>query len=400
MLSNLSAIDTIYKAAVETGSLVLLVPAIVMRELDGLKLQNTITHQSGHPETVSTLARRAINWLLETMSSQHSTRSAVLRGQRKDDTLRPLKALDASTHGTSINDDIILDVALFHQQRGRSVCLLTGDKNLLLRAQVEQIWALDVPRIPIDQILTRLGLNQAVRRRGDVPIAGNAERAQPRPVPLVSASDMMVDEEVHVPLSAGPMPPMLPVREPADVLLNMALLFHHFLAPIVYQVLRSSIDSSTTNVTDWRTWTADDVVYALRNEWQLFRPLCEQGLAFLPARPPASPSRIPSKWAAPSPQSSSNGITRKKETAKETAADVENCLPSLLQAFLSIHASIPIHAMFTAARWQVVLESLQLVMKTFISADQETDVSEDVEHLVSQWRAQLVEMQCIKDNLS
>ncbi|BGP21455.1 hypothetical protein Rt10032_c01g0164 [Rhodotorula toruloides] len=126
----------------------LLVPHIVLLELDGLKTssRSTDTYSSNGPSararsSISTLARSATNWLLRELGGLRD--HGVVRGQRKAETLLPLDER-GKPFGEN-NDSLVLDAALYQRQRSASrVVLLTDDRNLQLRATVEHVEVLGI----------------------------------------------------------------------------------------------------------------------------------------------------------------------------------------------------------------------------------------------------------------
>ncbi|BGP12590.1 hypothetical protein JCM10213v2_000507 [Rhodosporidiobolus nylandii] len=134
-------------ASSPTPSLTLLIPHVVLLELDGLKSSSRSTDVStpradGNlrrmQTSISALARAATNWLLAALESGRPG-SSVVRGQRKSETLLSQHAV----RGAGDNDSLVLDAALFFRQReeGARVVLLSDDNNLRLRATFEQVEA-------------------------------------------------------------------------------------------------------------------------------------------------------------------------------------------------------------------------------------------------------------------
>lgn len=125
----------------------LVIPSVVLLELDGLKNSNRTS--SGSSRTVGSFARLATTWLLDvlptsasastTSTSSTESRRATIRGQRKDET---------DDRESKDNDARVLHVATEARSRGvERVVLLSDDKILCLRARFEgDDFASHVPR--------------------------------------------------------------------------------------------------------------------------------------------------------------------------------------------------------------------------------------------------------------
>ncbi|GAA6063626.1 hypothetical protein JCM10212_000127 [Sporobolomyces blumeae] len=122
----------------------LLVPHIVLRELDGLKTSSRSTDVAGTTNrrtavaSIATLARAATNWLLAAISSsRESDEPPRVRGQRKSETLVSQHVRPSGEN----NDSLVLDAALYFVHHGARVVLLSNDNNLRLRAKFEGVEA-------------------------------------------------------------------------------------------------------------------------------------------------------------------------------------------------------------------------------------------------------------------
>ncbi|BGP44634.1 hypothetical protein JCM10450v2_000448 [Rhodotorula kratochvilovae] len=138
----------------------LLIPHIVVAELDGLKSSTRAADVSRGPSnprgqsSIASLARAATNWLLQALSAPAEA-GAVRRGET-------LFGAEGAPLGEN-NDSLVLDAALYHAQQGHArVVLLTGDRNLQLRATIEQVEALGVEDgMDASRLLERLTLPAA-----------------------------------------------------------------------------------------------------------------------------------------------------------------------------------------------------------------------------------------------
>ncbi|KAJ2450947.1 hypothetical protein EV183_003943 [Coemansia sp. RSA 2336] len=120
-IDNLPIIRALAARALEFG-IVVVVPWIVIQELDGLKTSNRINSGSGSLVDIGTLARKATRFLEDELGSQGS----ALRCQKRSEYV--LKEAE--------NDDKILDCCLyFMEKKCLPVALLTRDRNLTVKAR-------------------------------------------------------------------------------------------------------------------------------------------------------------------------------------------------------------------------------------------------------------------------
>ncbi|KAJ2836988.1 hypothetical protein FBU31_001237, partial [Coemansia sp. 'formosensis'] len=103
--------------------LVIVVPSVVLQELDGLKNNHRVADTPGRPKaTVSQLARGASNFLSDSISSKGS----AIRCQKVSEYLQK----------EPVNDDKILDCCLYIiEKRKLPVTMLTRDRNLSIKAR-------------------------------------------------------------------------------------------------------------------------------------------------------------------------------------------------------------------------------------------------------------------------
>ncbi|GAA6006495.1 hypothetical protein JCM10207_004951 [Rhodosporidiobolus poonsookiae] len=353
--------------------LTLLIPHIVLQELDGLKASSRSTdipdpsvngYRRRMQTSISSLARAATNWLLSAMSG---TGHAVVRGQRKSETL--VSASGAGRSGQD-NDSLVLDAALFFQQqeRGVRVVLLSDDNNLRLRATFEQVEAVGVgPKADAQILLAQFGTPPAhspsspppalvpspsrsprVSPQPSSPTSTRKRRTPPRqlsfpltcstsPIPLPSTlaaadaalSSMELDPPTPPPLTAYIPPPLLvPVHDRADVFRNLRTLVAHLVAlPVfrrAFEHLRRTRPAEQRvwqlEMGDWRLWEAEHCVERARAYWSDgdVEGMCRLGLehaskapaAAAPSPPPPPPKPQVRSPPRPSPSDRGTGSSR------------------------------------------------------------------------------------------
>ncbi|KAI9476787.1 hypothetical protein LPJ78_005470 [Coemansia sp. RSA 989] len=119
-IDNLPIIKALTAQALEFG-IVVVVPWIVIQELDGLKSSNRINNDSGSLD-IGTLARKATRFLEDELGCKGS----ALRCQKRSEYV--LKEVE--------NDNKILDCCLyFMEKKSLPVALLTRDRNLTVKAR-------------------------------------------------------------------------------------------------------------------------------------------------------------------------------------------------------------------------------------------------------------------------
>ncbi|KAJ2845399.1 hypothetical protein IWW36_004798, partial [Coemansia brasiliensis] len=121
-IDNLPLIKALTTRALEFG-VVVVVPWIVIQELDGLKSSNRINSSSGSSFVdIGALARKATRFLEDELGRKGS----ALRCQKRSEYV--LKEAE--------NDDKILDCCLyFMEKKSLPVALLTRDRNLTVKAR-------------------------------------------------------------------------------------------------------------------------------------------------------------------------------------------------------------------------------------------------------------------------
>ncbi|GAA5838349.1 hypothetical protein JCM9279_003216 [Rhodotorula babjevae] len=324
----------------------LLIPHVVVAELDGLKNSSRVAEPTRGASgaraqsSIAVLARAAINWLLDALALP--TGSAVVRGQRKGETLFGRAGPPRGEN----NDSLVLDAALFHAQSGRAV-LLSDDRNLRLRATIEQVEALGVDEgIDARRLLERLvpaaaGQSAAINGHGSParpPLSPEHSRHSstpktprrrptspprrdplPPPPPVVPTpsrpprpprtTSMELDPPTPPPLHASLGAPTLwPIQHPPDVFRNASTLVAHFVAlPLyrhVFEHLRRTRPAEQgrwqVELGDWREWTARECVETARRWWEEgdVVGLCRIGLEAAAAGRAAAAARPPTRRPA------------------------------------------------------------------------------------------------------
>ncbi|GAA5859603.1 hypothetical protein JCM8547_006159 [Rhodosporidiobolus lusitaniae] len=469
-------------------ALTLLIPHIVLLELDGLKSSSRIA-DSGRggvrgQASISTLARAATNWLLSCLSPSRNGEGQVVKGQRKSETLLPPEG----ARGRGDNDSIVLDAALFFARRGgesgqgsRAV-LLSDDQNLKLRATFEGVEAVGVlPGEDAKGMLERLGtpvsaspLSAAPRpfppalppsssyrslhypphsppkalrsppRPARQPSLPPISYARPVPLPstLISSSFMDLDPPIPPPLTSHRRSPALiaPVSSPSDVLLNISFILAHFLAfpvflHVFYHLQRERGAESMERewyeeLGDWSSWTAGETVERVKRWWKEgdVEGLCRKGLEVtvkaralpspIPTPPiPASPLQLPrtqtsgsrapssSRWATPThtparatslpsppapprPPLPSPLSTPSLPSSTQQLSSLLSSLPSLITSLItSLSSSSP--NSWSAPRWEVLLESVALLLRAVLGGATGADVGGEVRAVVKGWEGDL-----------
>ncbi|KAJ3142600.1 hypothetical protein HK100_000029 [Physocladia obscura] len=137
----------------------IMVPKVVIRELDGLK---NATFRKSSQGDISVMARYAGNLIYQAFIS----RAENIVGQRDGETLEDIRGNIGNGGDVMTNDDRILDYARFCQQKfsGAKVVLLSNDKNLCTKAMIESLETIsnykETPESFVRMILASLGQQQ------------------------------------------------------------------------------------------------------------------------------------------------------------------------------------------------------------------------------------------------
>lgn len=209
----------------------LVVPRIVLQELDGLKNSERIVEPVGSPSkpgesthsrpqpsktNISTQSRAATSWLLSVMPSPDAPKqlseSPVVRGQRRHETL----FTEEERQRRGDNDNHLLDACLFFRRTGLQeevpprVVLLSDDKNLCLRGRIEEILAFGVGEVPSAiELLHRLDPTFAAA------IKPSPSPSTPRfPLPRSTSNPQLPDALIQTPRSPPNTHPHYSIHSP------------------------------------------------------------------------------------------------------------------------------------------------------------------------------------------
>ncbi|CEP07953.1 hypothetical protein [Parasitella parasitica] len=142
LLSKLGYLDTVLDLARESpGSLLVLLPWVVIRELDGLK--------QGNPD-ISAGARKAMRFI----ELRLREKIVSLRGQKMNEVWSEDMLKNQNIKG----DDRILDCCLYFQQMTqKKVTLLSNDRNLCIKVMVHDIDSISAESVPkMEGLLNRI----------------------------------------------------------------------------------------------------------------------------------------------------------------------------------------------------------------------------------------------------
>ncbi|WVQ99341.1 hypothetical protein IAU59_006474 [Kwoniella sp. CBS 9459] len=134
-ISHLNMIRAIHALLAEirpSPPLILLVPSIVIHELDGLT-RSRVQEAADSPATLGMTARAGNKWLLEANRNRRATGYGALRCQALNEKWDP--AVKESGKG----DDQVLDCCLYFAHHGARVSLWTEDQNLSVKAESNDI---------------------------------------------------------------------------------------------------------------------------------------------------------------------------------------------------------------------------------------------------------------------
>ncbi|KAG8967618.1 hypothetical protein FRC03_009647 [Tulasnella sp. 419] len=187
-------------------NITVIIPGIVIQELDGLKTSrkiNIATRADGtqkHVE-VSKLAREANNWLLQKMKEG----CRCIRVQKETDT--PRRPSWKVNRSGLTNDDLILECTKFfaawYDITSANVMILTNDKNLALKALTEGIRVLSPgPGSKTEDLISEIYLH-ALPPNALIPNASTAKTAPPLSHGSWSTSSAQLDHGasgvIHIP---------------------------------------------------------------------------------------------------------------------------------------------------------------------------------------------------------
>jgi rRNA-processing protein FCF1 len=120
-------------AATPAGQLTIVIPWTVLQELDSLKANPRKS------KTVQNQARRASNWIFETLASKNTNLGLLEGSPAAEPIVVGQKLTESITTGLDA-DDAILDCCNYlHEMKGRMTVILTNDRNLCNKALVHDI---------------------------------------------------------------------------------------------------------------------------------------------------------------------------------------------------------------------------------------------------------------------
>ncbi|KAI9306894.1 PIN domain-containing protein [Cunninghamella echinulata] len=154
LISNLGFLQELITIAELRNDCLLIVPWVVIQELDGLKKSHSKQSTKGKQERVDELARKAMRFLEGLLVKQ----SPALRGQKTNE------IYDNDNIKTYIGDDCILDCCLYFRYKlEKPVKLLSNDRNLCIKAMVHCIEAISSEsKIKLKELLELVSLGQNV----------------------------------------------------------------------------------------------------------------------------------------------------------------------------------------------------------------------------------------------
>lgn len=162
LISNLSLVTDLAKVA-DTYGFVIVVPWVVLQELDSLKLNHKKTNVTadGQKMSVAVLARKATDWIYRALANLD--RRVV--GQKLTENCSPRSDL----HG----DDGILDCCMyFRKNRQLLTVILSNDRNLLTKALIHEIktvtYVKGLTADAIGEVIQREALSRTQTFDGDV----------------------------------------------------------------------------------------------------------------------------------------------------------------------------------------------------------------------------------------
>ncbi|KAF1797161.1 PIN domain-containing protein [Mucor lusitanicus] len=147
LLSKLGFLDTVLDLASENpGSLLVLLPWVVIRELDGLK--------QGNPD-ISAGARKAMRFI----ELRLRDKIVSLRGQKMNEVWSKDMLKNQNVKG----DDRILDCCMYFQQiTHKRVTLLSNDRNLCIKVMVHDVDSISAESVPkMEALLNRIAKKPA-----------------------------------------------------------------------------------------------------------------------------------------------------------------------------------------------------------------------------------------------
>lgn len=176
IISHLSIVRSLVGLSAHAAALIL-IPWVVIQELDGLK---TADRNYGEAN-LATLARSAVRFIYETLQAAQGG----LRGQKISETI----------NSSEVGDDAILDCGRYWTERqGRSVILLSNDKNLCTKFMIHSIAAISHEvGLTANEILSR----SLESWSGSIDPRTAPKTRRPEQTNEATDTSMEVDEPIH-----------------------------------------------------------------------------------------------------------------------------------------------------------------------------------------------------------
>lgn len=154
ILSHLNILNDLKKIG-STYSLVIVVPIMLIQELDGLK-ESTRSSEGLSGKSVGHLARWANDWIYEAMADRNS----IVKGQK----------LHEKLNKTAVKDDAILDCGLYLKQTYPNTLqvLMSNDKNLCAKALANDILTVSYRVEMTARIIAKTIHDESIARFGDL----------------------------------------------------------------------------------------------------------------------------------------------------------------------------------------------------------------------------------------
>ncbi|GAA5795930.1 hypothetical protein HPULCUR_001295 [Helicostylum pulchrum] len=182
LISKLGYLDAVLSLAEENpGSLLIILPWVVIRELDGLKSMGARSDKDA--QDIPFHAREAMRFI----ELRLRKKSNSLRGQKMNEIFSKTMS-QKNVKG----DDRILDCCMYFQHMtGQKVTLLSNDRNLCIKAMVHDIESISTESVPkMEALLNRIGgkHRKTATKKWTVP--------QQLPEPVINTDDyvMEIDE--------------------------------------------------------------------------------------------------------------------------------------------------------------------------------------------------------------
>lgn len=389
----------------------LLIPSVVLQELDGLKGQ--LKGANEKKEGLGYLARQATSWLLSTIDGS-AEETVVIRGQRKKETLIVANLLDRGL--AKDNDGLILDACLYFRERSQRVVLVTNDNNLALRVRFEEMEMIKFEGQDATALLQQIISGEAAappllsspsptRVRSQHLPATSTSPTQPQRLPSATKPRLPPRSPFRPPpppaialpherkriinlaafyLDPLPLPPLPEPTTPFAIFNKVVILFAHFVALPLYKYLllrteyldEEAAVARVHELGDWRKHNIVDCLGIMKRYWieGEIEELCRIGLEKCErgSREEEEQRRIRRSSSASSSIASSQWATEGGTTlasASElkinaTLKELHRSIPILLATLTTAHSP----QLWSAARFDIFLEELGCLLRAVLSA--------------------------------